>query len=244
MTDVVFDEVVAATYDADSANMFEPALLDATTAFLAELARPGGRALELAIGTGRVALPLADRGIAVSGIDISEPMLARLRAKPGGDAIPVAIGDMTTTRVPGEFDLVYVVFNSITNLATQDDQVRCFQNAAAHLRPGGAFVAEIFVPQLRRLSPGERYLPFHVGRRHLGFDEYDVVAQTCTSHHYFVCDGRSQYFRSRHRYAFPAEWDLMARLAGLALEARWADWAKAPFTEESTDHISVWRKTT
>lgn len=242
MTDVVFNEVVAATYDADSPEMFEPKLLAATTAFLAELAS-GGRALEFAIGTGRVALPLLQRGVPVSGIDISEAMVAKLKEKPGGDAIDVTIGDISTTRIPGEFQLVYIPFNTITNLETQDDQVRCFENAAAHLRPGGNFVVEVFVPELRRLQPGEKYIPFDVSPKHLGFDEYDVTEQTCTSHHYFRRrDGETQYFRSRHRYAWPAEYDLMARIAGLELHGRWADWWKAPFGPESRSHISVWRR--
>ncbi len=242
MPDVVFNAAVAASYDADSPEMFEPALLESTTAFLAGLAGDGP-ALEFAIGTGRVALPLSARGVAVQGIDISPAMVDQMRAKPGGDAIPVTIGDIATTRVPGEFQLVYIPFNTITNLDTQDAQVACFENAAAHLRPGGYFCIEVFVPELRRLQPGEKYLPFTVAPEHLGFDEYDVLNQICESNHYFVRGGgRMQYFQSRHRYAYPAEYDLMARIAGLTLFERWADWNRTPFTADSRAHISVWRK--
>ena len=243
MPEVVFNEAVAATYDADSPAMFEPVLLEATTAFLAQLAGDGP-ALEFAIGTGRVGLPLSERGVEVHGIDISEAMVAKLREKPGGDRIPVTIGDIATTRVPGEFQLVYIPYNTITNLNEQDEQVACFQNAAAHLRPGGYFAIEVFLPELQRLNPGEKYLPFEVTPKHLGFDEFDLVNHICTSHHYFVREGgRMQYFRSRHRYAWPSEYDLMARIAGLTLHERWSDWNRTPFTAESKAHISVWRKT-
>ena len=241
MPDVVFNESIAATYDADSAEMFEPALIAATVDFLAGLAGDGP-ALEFAIGTGRVAIPVSQRGVSVHGIDISEPMVAQMRAKPGGDAVPVTIGDIAATRVPGEFQLVYIPFNTITNLMTQEAQVACFQNAAAHLVPGGYFVIEVFLPELQRLNPGERYLPFTVDPEHLGFDEYDVLNQICTSHHYFVRERGVQYFASRHRYAWPSEYDLMARIAGLTLHERWSDWNRAPFTGESKGHISVWRK--
>lgn len=239
--DVVFNAAVAATYDADSADMFDPELLTATCDFLQSLASDGP-ALEFAIGTGRVGLPLSERGVEVHGIDISKAMVAKLREKPGGAAIPVMIGDIATTRVPGEFQLVYLPFNTITNLATQDEQVACFQNAASHLRPGGYFVIEVFVPELRRLQHGEKYIPFEVSPRHLGFDEYDTVNQICESNHYFVGRSGVSYFKSRHRYAFPAEYDLMARLAGLRLHERWADWNRSLFTAESRAHISVWRK--
>ena len=241
MTDVVFNELVAATYDADSPEMFEPELLRQTVDFLAELAGDG-RALEFAIGTGRVGLPLSQRGVAVHGIDISEAMVAKLREKPGGAAIPVTIGDIATTRVPGEFQLVYIPFNTITNLPTQAEQVACFENAAAHLRSGGYFAVEVFVPEIQRLVPGEKYLAFQVIPEHLGFDEYDLVNQLCISNHYFPGRERLAYFQSRHRYAWPAEYDLMARIAGMQLHGRWADWERRPFTGESGSHISVWRK--
>lgn len=221
--------------------MFEPELLEATADFLAGFAS-GGAALEFGIGTGRVALPLSQRGVRVHGIDISGAMVARLQAKPGADAIRVTIGDIVSTRVPGEFELVYLPFNIITNLTTQAEQVACFRNAAAHLDPGGCMVAEVFVPALRRLQPGERFIPFRVTPEHVGFDEYDVVNQLCTSHHYFIRDGRAELFDSRHRFAWPGELDLMAQLAGLELVERWGDWLRSPFTSESKDHVSVWRK--
>ncbi len=241
MSEPVFNASVAATYDADSPEMFDPALLDATVDFLAGLAGTGP-ALEFAIGTGRVALPLAARGVNVQGIDISEPMVAKLYEKPGGEAIPVTIGDIATTRVPGDFQLVYIPYNSITNLTNQAEQVSCFENAARHLRSGGFFVVEVFVPELQRLPHGEKYLPFKVDPSHLGFDEFDVLNQICESNHYFVGRDGVSYFKSRHRYAYPAEFDLMARIAGLTLHERWADWNRTPFTAESRGHISVWRK--
>ena len=241
MTEVVFNETVAATYDADSEEMFDPGLLEQTVDFLAALAGDAP-ALEFGIGTGRVAIPLSQRGVWVCGIDISEAMVAQMRAKPGGDAIPVTIGDIATTRAPGVFGLVYVPYNTITNLGTQDEQVACFHNAADHLKPGGYFVAEIFVPQLRRLPAGEKYQPFQVTPEHLGFDEYDLLNQVLTSHHYFVGSGRAQYFASRHRFAYPAEFDLMARMAGLTLRERWGDWDRSEFTAESGSHVSVWAK--
>lgn len=221
--------------------MFDPKLLATTVDFLARLAG-AGPALEFAIGTGRVALPLAARGVNVQGIDISEPMVAKLREKPGGDAIPVTIGDIATTRVPGEFQLVYIPYNSITNLTTQAEQVSCFESAARHLRSGGFFAVEVFVPELQRLPYGEKYLPFKVEPGHLGFDEIDVLNQICESNHYFVGRDGVSYFKSRHRYAFPAEFDLMARIAGLTSHERWADWNRTPFTAESRSHISTWRK--
>ena len=241
MTAVVFDETVAATYDEDSADMFDPGLLERTVDFLAGFAK-SSPALELGIGTGRVALALSARGVGVSGIDISEAMVSRMRAKAGGEAIEVTFGDIAEVRAPGSFGLVYLPFNIITNLTTQEEQVRCFQNAANHLDPGGYMVAEVFVPVLQRLPRGEKLVPFTATQNHLGFDEYDVVNQICTSHHYFVGDGRTQYFASRHRYAWPSELDLMARMAGLSLRERWADWSRSEFTAESLDHISVWQK--
>lgn len=241
MTEVAFNEAIASTYDADSADMFDPGLIESTVDFLAALAGSGA-ALELGIGTGRVAIPLSQRGVSVHGIDISESMVARMGAKPGGEAIQVTIGDIATTRAPGMYGLVYLPFNIITNLLTQADQVACFRNAADHLEPGGFMVAEVFVPQLQRLNPGERYLAFEVTPSHLGFDEYDVVNQLDTSHHYFIRDGQAQIFLSHHRYAWPAELDLMAQMAGLSLVERWADWNRSPFTSTSLDHISVWQK--
>lgn len=241
MEGIIFDEAVAATYDADSAAMFEPSVLDPAVEFLAGLAGHG-RALELGVGTGRVALPLSARGVPVHGVDASEPMLERLRAKPGAAAISLTVGDMATAAVPGPFRLVYLVYNVITNLVTQEAQVRCFQNAAAHLEPGGFLVAEVFVPELQRLPRGDTYRAFTVTPAHLGFDEYDVVRQLCRSHHYVIRDGQARVFVSEHRYAWPAELDLMARLAGLTFHERWASWRRDVFTAASTSHVSVWRK--
>jgi SAM-dependent methyltransferase len=222
--------------------MFEAATLEATVGFLAALAGDGP-ALELGIGTGRVALPLAARGVTVAGIDLSEEMVARLRAKPGGDAIEVAIGDFATTRVDGAFTLAYLVFNTIGNLTTQDAQVACFRNAAAHLVPGGHFVVELGVPDLRRLPPGERFVLFDRSDNHVGVDEYDVASQRLVSHHYSRReDGGFEYESLPFRYAWPAELDLMARLAGMELRERWRGWNREPFTNESTTHVSVWQK--
>lgn len=236
-----FDERIAAGYDDACGEMNEPTVLAPSVDLLAELAGDG-RALELAIGTGRVALPLAERGVDVHGIEISQPMVDQLRAKPGGERLAVTIGDMATTRVNGRFRLVYLVYNTITNLLTQDEQVDCFRNAAAHLESGGCFVIEVFVPALRRLPPGERFVPFDVGPGHVGVDEYDVASQTVVSHHYWVGDGHAETFDSTHRFAWPAEYDLMARIAGLRLRDRWADWHRTPFADDSTSHVSVWER--
>jgi len=219
--------------------MFAPDVLDPAVDFLAACAH-GGSALELAIGTGRVGLPLSRRGVSVSGIELSGPMVEQLKLKPGGDQIPVVVGDMATTRVPGEFDLVFCVFNTVSNLLTQAEQVQCFRNAARHLRPGGCFVVEIFVPQVRRIPPGESVLAFDVRNDHLGFDRYDVANQRLVSYHYSFADGTASTFQSAHRYAWPAELDLMAELAGLRLRERWAGWDRSPFTADSESHVSVW----
>jgi SAM-dependent methyltransferase len=236
-----FDGVVAETYDAGSPEMFAPEVLGPTVDVLVDLAA-GRPALELAIGTGRVALPLSERGVDVHGIELSEAMVDQLRAKPGADRIPVAIGDMTTTQVGGDFGLVYLVFNTLGNLLTQDEQVRCFENAAAHLAPGGCFLVEIGVPVLQRLPPGEVFRTFDHTDRHLGFDEYDVATQRLWSHHY-TFDGTTYRRESLpFRYVWPAELDLMARIAGLRVRDRWADWHRSPFTSDSTKHVSVWEK--
>ena len=238
-----FDERVAASYDEDCAEMFSADLLEQTTDVLTELA-DGGPALEFAIGTGRVALALANRGVAVSGIELSEAMVTKLRAKPGGDAqsIPVVIGDMSTAQVTGRgaFSLVCLVFNTVMNLTEQDAQVRCFQNAADHLAPGGVFVVETMVPALRQLPRGERFVPFSVTDTHIGIDEYDVATQRLVSHHVEVLkDG--PFASMPFRYVWPAELDLMAQLAGMRLIHRWADWSRNPFTNESQTHVSVWQ---
>ncbi len=249
--DGYFGEDIAATYDDESEGHFDPAVIDATADALAGLARPagaaggaagGGRALELAIGTGRIALPLARRGVAVHGIDMSRAMVARLRAKPGGDAIPVTIGDFATTRVDGTFSLVYLVFNTIMNLTTQDAQVACFRNAAAHLEPGGCFVVEVGVPDLRRLPPGQSAVPFRVSSTRWAFDLYDTATQAMSSNYVTVTDGRGEYRSIPFRYVWPSELDLMAQLAGMRLRDRWEDWNTKPFTGESRKHVSVWEK--
>lgn len=237
-----FGEDVARRYDESSAYMFDPAVLGPAVDFLADLAGDGP-VLELAIGTGRVGLPLSQRGVPVRGIELSEAMVEQLRRKPGSDRVPVTIGDMATTRVPGRFTLVYLVYNTITNLLTQDEQVECFRNAAAHLEPGGRFVIEVTVPDLQRLPPGETARPFHVGEHHLGFDLFDLVNQLLVSHHYRLDGDTVEASRSPHRYVWPAELDLMAKVAGMRLRERWSDWTRSPFTADSRNHVSVWEKT-
>jgi SAM-dependent methyltransferase len=239
--DGYFPERVAATYDDSSEGMFDPVFTDTVAEVLAGLA-DGGRALELAIGTGRIALPLARRGVEVHGIDLSRAMVARLRAKPGGDAIGVRIGDFATTRVDGTFSVVYLVFNTIMNLTTQAAQVACFGNAAAHLEPGGCFVIEVGVPDLRRLPPGQTAVPFQVSPTRWAFDLYDTATQAMSSNYVSVVDGRGRYRSIPFRYVWPAELDLMAQLAGLRLRERWEGWTRAPFTSESRQHVSVWEK--
>ncbi len=241
MESELWNEDVAQQYDRSAAHMYAPEVLSPTVDFLARQAGDGA-ALEFAIGTGRVALALRSRGVPVSGIELSEPMVRQLRTKPGNEGIDVAIGSMATTRMSGVFSLVFLVFNTITNLLRQDEQVECFRNAARHLGPGGRFVVEVFVPDLRRLPPGEDARLFHIGAEHVGFDTYDLVNQRLVSHHYWLSDGMARTFHSPHRYAWPAELDLMARLAGLNLVGRWADWTEAPFTADSTSHVSVWAK--
>ncbi len=236
-----YDEQIAASYDETSGEMNDPAVLGPTVDFLAGLAG-SGRALEFAIGTGRVALPLRARGVDVHGIELSQPMVDEMRAKPGGNDVAVTIADMASTRVDGSFQLVYLVYNTITNLLSQDQQVECFCNAAAHLSTGGSFVIEVFVPNLRRLPVGESFVPFDVSAEHVGVDEYDTVNQTLISHHYWPSKGRAETFDSTHRYAWPAEYDLMARIAGMSLSERWSNWQREPFTSDSLSQISVWRK--
>jgi SAM-dependent methyltransferase len=201
-----------------------------------------GAALEFGIGTGRIALPLAERGVRVAGIDNSDAMLSRLRAKPGADGIDAVEGDFATTRVDGEFAVVYLVFNTISNLTTQDAQVACFQNAADHLRSGGRFVIENNVPALQQLPLGQTVIPFRADPEGFSFDAYDVVTQNFSSQHFYIVDGNLEAFPVEFRYAWPAELDLMARLAGMRLEHRWAGWQREPFTALSTSHISVWQK--
>ncbi|MGH9048155.1 MAG: class I SAM-dependent DNA methyltransferase [Acidimicrobiia bacterium] len=237
-----FDERIAERYETYWANLFEPAVVEAAVTFLADLTG-GGAALELGIGTGRLALPLSRRGVRVHGIELSPAMVEQLRAKPGADGIGVTIGDFATTRVDGTFEVAYLARNTIMNLTTQDEQVACFCNVAAHLEPGGCFVIEVIVPGLRRLPPGETMQAFTVTPTHLGFDEYfDLAAQISLSHHYWVVDGRLETFSAPFRYVWPSELDLMARFAGMTLRERWSDWNREPFTSDSRSHVSVWEK--
>ena len=238
--DGYFDERVAAGYDSTT-GMFAPDAVDPVVDVLAELAG-NGAALEFAIGTGRIAVPLAARGVPVQGIELSEAMVARMREKPGGERIPVAIGDMSTTTVDGTFTVAYLVFNTIMNLTSQDAQVACFANAATHLEPGGTFVIEVGVPDLQRLPPGETVRPFEVREDKVGFDEYDVANQGLISHHIEFGDAHPERFSVPFRYVWPAELDLMARLAGMRLRERWSGWRREPFTSESRQHVSIWQK--
>jgi SAM-dependent methyltransferase len=239
--DGYFDERVAARYDESAAEMFDSAVVDPVVDLLVELAGRG-RALELGIGTGRIALPLAQRGVPVHGIELSKAMVARLRTKPGGEDIGVTIGDFATTTVDGTFSVAYLVFNTIMNLTTQAAQVACFRKVAAQLEPGGCFVIEVGVPELQRLPPGETIRAFHVSETRWGLDEYDVARQGLTSHHFAIVDGRLDRFSVPFRYAWPAELDLMAQLAGMRLRDRWSGWKREPFTSESRKHVSIWEK--
>ena len=234
-----WDTETAAGYDENSAFMFEAEVVDPAVDFLAGLAGEG-QALEFAIGTGRISIPLTDRGIPVTGIELSQPMVDELHKKRAD--IPVVVGDMATSTAPGEFSLVYLVWNGIGNLRTQAEQVACFRNAARHLAPGGCFVVELWIPGIRRFPPGQAAVPFHVGERHIGFDTYDMGTQQGTSHHYTrQPDGTVTYTASNFRYLWPSECDLMAQLAGMELERRTADWEGNPFTGDSESHVSVWR---
>jgi SAM-dependent methyltransferase len=239
--DGYFDERAAASYDESTAEMFDPARVGPVVDLLVELAG-SGRALELGIGTGRIALPLAQRGVPVHGIELSRAMIARLRAKPGGDRVAVTIGDFATTTAPGSFSLAYLVFNTILNLTTQAAQVACFRNVAAHLEPGACFVIEAMIPEIQRLPLGETLRPLLVSESRWGFDEYDLATQALTSHHYWVVDGRVERLSIPFRYAWPSELDLMAQLAGMTLRARWGGWQRQPFTSASRTHVSIWEK--
>jgi SAM-dependent methyltransferase len=239
--DGYFGEEIATGYDSSFGEEFDPATIAATVSFLAAQAS-GGRAIEFGVGTGRIALPLSQRGVPVHGIDLSRAMVERLHAKPGGDAIEVTIGDFATTRVDGSFSLAYLVFNTIENLTTQDAQVACFANAAAHLEPGGRFVIECGIPDLRALPRGERAVVFDLGEQHWGIDEYDVANQGLVSHHFTRVGEGVEYSSGPFRYVWPSELDLMARLAGMRLAERWSGWHREPFISESRKHISVWEK--
>jgi SAM-dependent methyltransferase len=239
--DGYFGEDVAQEYDETEDPMFADEVVRPVVDFIERLAR-GRSVLEFAIGTGRIAVPLAERGVDVHGIELSQAMVRQLRAKPGGHDLPVTIGDMSTVRAPGEFGVVYLVFNTIMNLTTQDGQVACFQNAAAHLGPGGKFVIETMVPDLRKLPTGERYVLFDATAKHWGIDEYDVVNQGLVSHHFAERNGSWDLSEGPFRYVWPSELDLMARIAGMRLVSRDADSKGAPFTEDSRSHVSVWEK--
>lgn len=243
MAETHFDARIAELVDVLWPHLFEPGVVDPAVDFLADLAGTG-RALELGIGTGRLALPLSRRGVPVHGIELSPAMVEVLRTKPGAARVDVTLGDFATTRVAGAFALAYLVRNTITNLITQDEQVACFRNVATHLEPGGCFVIELLVPELRPCPPGEVFHVFGPTSTHVGFEESVEATQVAISHHYWAIDGQLQTLSSPHRHVWPSELDLMARLAGLTLRERWSDWTRAPFTSESRQHISVWQKTT
>jgi SAM-dependent methyltransferase len=236
-----FDREVATRYDESASAMFDPTVVEPVVDFLVERSR-GGRVLEFGIGTGRIALPLASRGVTVSGIDLSQPMLDELAGKPGSEEIDVMVGDFATTRVPGSFSLVYLVFNTIMNVTSQAAQVRCFRNAADHLEPGGMFVIEVVIPDLRRLPPGQSHVVFRADETGWGVDEYDVVEQGLVSHHMERTEEGVREFSVPFRYVWPAELDLMAEMAGMRRVERYADWQGSPFTAESRQHVSVWVK--
>jgi SAM-dependent methyltransferase len=236
------DPLVAAEYDDPDDEMFGSEAISAAVAVLSDLAG-GGTAVEFAVGTGRLAIPLAETGVQVYGVDFSEPMLAELRKKEGASSVSVTVGDMTSTQVCGGANLVYLAYNTIMNLRTQSQQVACFRNAAAHLGSGGRFLIENLVPQLHRLPPGETIAPFDISTNHLGFDEYvDRANQISISHHYDIDGDRVRICSPAFRYVWPSELDLMAELAGMTLESRWSDWHGSPFTSDSISHVSVWRK--
>ena len=241
MAENYFDGWIAQRYEALWPHLFDPQVVEAAVNFLADLAGSGS-VLELGIGTGRLALPLSRRGIRVCGIELSAAMVEQLRSRPGSADIDVTMGDFATTKLTGTFTLAYLVRNTIMNLTTQDTQVECFCNVAAHLGPGGCFVIEVIIPPWQRLAPGETVIPFDVSPAHLGFDQIDVATQNSWSHHYWFLNGETKTFSAPFRYAWPAELDLMARLAGMALRERFGDWNREPFTTESRSHVSVWQK--
>src|ERR1700694_1465286 len=236
-----FDERIAERCETYWPELFEPAVVDPAVDFLADLAGPGA-ALELGIGTGRIALPLSRRGVPVHGIDLSPAMVVQLRTKAGAETIGVTIGDFATTSVDKTFTLAYLVRNTIMNLTTQEEQVACFRNVAAHLEPGGCFVVEVGVPELQRLPPGETLRAFHSSETRWGLDEYNVATQGLTSHHFELMDGTLQLRSIPFRYVWPSELDLMAQLAGMSLRERWSGWNREVFTSESRTHVSVWAK--
>ena len=239
--DEIWDVDAARRYDTPGTGMFAPDVLGPTVDRLEDLAGDG-RALEFAIGTGRVAGPLAARGVPVSGIELSGPMIDQLRSTADEATIPVVMGDMASAEAPGDYSLVYLVYNTISNLLTQAEQVACFRNAARHLTPGGRFVIELWVPELRKLPPGQQAMVWQCEPGYIGLDRYDVLQQRVVSHHFLFDDSKqAQLFRSPHRYIWPAELDLMAQLAGFELEARHADWTGSEFTAESRSHVTTYR---
>jgi SAM-dependent methyltransferase len=239
VTEDYFGERVAARFDERYAHLAEPPVVEPIVGFLADLAG-GGAALEFGVGTGRIALPLARRGVRVHGIDLSEAMVTRLREKTDAAQVETTISDFAHTTVGGRFSVVFVVANTIMNLTTQADQVACFKNAAAHLEPDGCFVIEVLVPRLQRLPPGERFQLFAADPAHIGFDEYDVASQGLVSHHHWIEEGKVDVVSPPFRYVWPSELDLMAQLAGMTLRERWGGWKREPFTAESDKHVSVW----
>ncbi|HEY1446507.1 MAG TPA: class I SAM-dependent methyltransferase [Acidimicrobiales bacterium] len=245
MTENFFTGPIAREYKSLWPHLYEPGVVDAAVDLLAGLAR-GGSALELGVGTGRLALPLSARGVAVHGIELSPDMVDQLRLQEGAEAVGITVGDFSSAKVKGpdgSFSLAYLVRNTIMNLTTQEAQVECFRNVAWHLETGGHFVIEVMVPELRRLPPGTTVRPFMLEPTHLGFEEYDVATQHSVSHHVVERDGRTEMWSPRFRYVWPAELDLMGRLAGMALRERWSDWDRSPFTSDSRSHVSVWEKT-
>jgi SAM-dependent methyltransferase len=242
MGSITWGREIAAVYDIAYAGTYEPQVLDPMVDVLSDLAQDG-RALEFAVGTGRVALPLSQRGVSVQGIELSPYMVEKLRAKPGAEAVPVTIGDMKNTRVPGSFQLVYLVANTIMNVTTQAEQLAVLANAAAHLEPGGWFVVEVIVPQLQRVPPGEVARVFTLDPDHVGIETFDdLVEQVAWSHHWMVVGGRLVRHSAPYRYVWPSELDLMAKIAGLRRQARWAGWDQQTFSSDSASQVAVYAK--
>jgi len=241
VADTQFDERIAQHYETLWPELFDPAFVEPTLDFLADLAGTGA-ALEFGIGTGRIALPLSCRGVRVHGIELSPAMITQLHTQAGAEKIGVTLGDFATATVEGTFSVVYLLRNTITNLTSQNEQVECFRNAATHLEPGGTFVIENYVPELRRIPPDENTHVFTATPTHIGVGEYDVVNQIEVSRHWWLVDGDLKTFSSPHRYVWPSELDLMSQLAGMALRERWSGWHREPFTAESRSHVSVWEK--
>lgn len=241
MAETQFDEWIAQHYETLWPELFDPAFVEPTLDFLADLAGTGA-ALEFGIGTGRIALPLSCRGVRVHGIELSPAMITQLHTQAGAEKIGVTLGDFATATVEGSFSVVYLLRNTITNLTSQNEQVECFRNAATHLEPGGTFVIENYVPELRRIPPDENTHVFTATPTHIGVGEYDVVNQIEVSRHWWLVDGDLKTFSSPHRYVWPSELDLMSQLAGMGLRERWSGWHREPFTAESRSHVSVWEK--